>query len=86
MAIYQQETFYGLKGERVIVTMHSSLTDMQIIAPCGGVLAMGINIVGDWPFVKDGVLYYTTACPSPDGTVHRINEKLDFKMRPTITW
>jgi hypothetical protein len=86
MAIYQQETFYGLKGERVIVTMHSSSTDMQIIAPCGGVLAMAINIVGDWPFVKDGILHYTTAACKPDGSVYHIKETLPYQMRPTITW
>ena len=84
MAIYKQETFLGLNGEQVVVTMYSSSTEMNVYSSTSELLEMGVNIVGNWPVVKDGLLHYTTTYPHPEGVRH-IACTLHYAMRPNIS-
>jgi hypothetical protein len=83
MAIYKQETFLGLNGEQVVVTMYGSFTEMNVYSSNSELLEMGVNIVGEWPSVKDGRLHYTTTYPHPEGVRH-IARTLHYAMRPVI--
>ena len=84
MAIYKQEIFKGLNGEQIVVTMYSSSTEMNVYSSNSEFLEMGINIVGEWPSVKDGLLHYTTTYPHPDGVIHN-TQTLPYKVRPNIS-
>jgi hypothetical protein len=86
MAIYKQETFVGLNGEQIVVTMYGSSTEMNVYSSNSELLEMGVNIVGEWPVVKDGLLHYATAYCSPDGTVEYVNDTLPYQIRPVISW
>ena len=85
MTQYKNETFWGLNGERIVIQEYSSSTEMKVYSSSGEILEMGINIVGVWPFVKDGFLHYSTAWMTPEGVVHA-NDVLPYAIRPTITW
>lgn len=85
MAIFKQDTFIGINGERVVVTMHNSFTEMNVYTSDNAILEMGHNIVGEWPFVKDGRLHYTTTRSTPTGVVYD-HETLSYEMRPVISW
>jgi hypothetical protein len=84
MAIYKQETFVGLNGEQIVVTMYGSSTEMNVYSSNSELLEMGVNIVGEWPFVKDGYLHYTTTCVTPDSVKH-VNQTLPYKVRLNIS-
>ena len=84
MAIYKQEIFKGLNGEEIVVTMYGSSTEMNVYSSNSEFLEMGINIVGKWPFVKDGLLHYTTTYCTPTGVIHN-NKTLSYKVRPNIS-
>lgn len=84
MAIYKQETFLGLNGEQVVVTMYGSSTEMNVYSSNSELLEMGVNIVGNWPVVKDGLLHYTTTYCTPTGVIHQ-NQTLPYRVRPNIS-
>lgn len=84
MAIYKQETFWGLNGEQVVVTMYGSRTEMNVYSNNSELLEMGVNIVGEWPSVKEGRLHYTTTYCTPSGVQH-ITRMLEYAMRPIIS-
>ena len=84
MAIYKQETFVGLNGEQIVVTMCDSSTKMNVYTSDNAILEMGHNIVGNWPVVKDGLLHYTTTYCTPTGVVHE-NQTLPYRVRPNIS-
>jgi len=81
MAEYKKETFWGLNGEKAVVTVDSWCTTITITDNKGEWLVWNQHIL-DYG-VKDGHLWYRE--------VHFTNpvtnkEVIDFKVRPTISW
>lgn len=81
MAYHKEEVFYGLNGEKAVVTVGSSYTYITITDRTGEWLVFNQHIL-DYG-VNNGHLWYKEVHYTTPVT-HK--EVIDFAVRPTITW